>query len=255
MKGPVKISIITVVFNSKADLIKTMESVLSQTFNNIEHIIIDGGSTDGTVDIIRQNVNHIAKWISEPDKGIYDAMNKGIRMATGDYIGFLNAGDCYFNENTIRDMFACLSDNNPHLVYGDSISTDRENSKPRLQKALEFNLKNLLKHTTRVVCHQAIFVRKDIIPQYDTRWKLKAELNWYFDLAEQVPDLEYCKLDLPVVYFDTMGTGHYKFWSNLKELLTLVRERYGWMTLVRYNYIVLVYLKIAYRYRWLRPFS
>jgi glycosyltransferase involved in cell wall biosynthesis len=98
-----RVSIITVVYNGVAHLEKTIQSVLSQTYPHIEYIIIDGGSTDGTLDIIRQYDDKLDYWISEPDNGIYDAMNKGIRLATGEVIGLLNAGD-YYLEGAIDGM-------------------------------------------------------------------------------------------------------------------------------------------------------
>jgi glycosyltransferase involved in cell wall biosynthesis len=88
-----KVSIITVVYNGKNTIEDCLKSIYSQTYPEIEHIVVDGGSADGTVDIIKRNKKSISKWISEPDKGIYDALNKGIKMATGDIIGFLHADD------------------------------------------------------------------------------------------------------------------------------------------------------------------
>ena len=96
------ISIITVVFNDKYGLEETILSVLSQTSENIEYIIIDGGSNDGTVDVIKKYEKSIDKWISEPDNGIYDAMNKGIALASGGFINFMNAGDVYASNNKLK---------------------------------------------------------------------------------------------------------------------------------------------------------
>ena len=89
-----KVSVVTVCLNAVNEIERTMLSVLDQTYTNIEYIVIDGGSTDGTVDIIRKYQDRIAHFISEPDKGLYDAMNKGIDLATGEWINFMNAGDC-----------------------------------------------------------------------------------------------------------------------------------------------------------------
>jgi len=111
------ISIVTVVFNDRGNLEKTILSVLSQTFSNIEYIIIDGGSTDGTVDIIRRYEDRIARWVSEPDKGLYDAMNKGIGLASGDWINFMNAGDCFFDQDTVSTVARHMQDD-ADLIYG-----------------------------------------------------------------------------------------------------------------------------------------
>ena len=101
-----KISVVTVCYNAADTIERTMLSVLNQTYHDIEYIIIDGGSTDGTVDIIRKYADKIAYWVSEPDKGIYDAMNKGIKVATGEWINFMNAGDYYYSNEVLKNVFA-----------------------------------------------------------------------------------------------------------------------------------------------------
>ena len=99
------ISVVTVCYNAADTIEKTMLSVLNQTYHDIEYIIIDGGSTDGTVEIIRKYADRIAYWVSEPDKGIYDAMNKGIKVATGEWINFMNAGDEFVDANVLDKLF------------------------------------------------------------------------------------------------------------------------------------------------------
>ena len=113
-----KISVVTVCYNSVNTIEETMLSVLNQTYPDIEYIIIDGGSTDGTVDIIRKYAARLGYWISEPDKGIYDAMNKGIAAATGDYINFMNSGDM-FASNDVLSSFKNFVSDDPEIVYGD----------------------------------------------------------------------------------------------------------------------------------------
>jgi glycosyltransferase involved in cell wall biosynthesis len=112
-----KLSIITVNLNNAEGLRKTIESVVSQTFTNYEYIIIDGGSTDGSVEIIKLYADTITYWVSEPDKGIYNAMNKGIMVAKGEYCQFLNSGDWLVNENVLKEVFADFPD--VDIVYGD----------------------------------------------------------------------------------------------------------------------------------------
>ena len=114
------ISIVTVSYNAVLTIEQTILSVINQTYPNVEYIIIDGGSTDGTVDIIKKYANKIAYWVSEPDKGIYDAMNKGGLKATGDFIQFLNAGDWFENEHVIEKIFKDWY-KRVDVIYGDMI--------------------------------------------------------------------------------------------------------------------------------------
>jgi len=118
MENNLKISVVTVCFNAVKDIERTMLSVLNQTYPNIEYIVIDGGSTDGTMDIIRKYADRLAYWVSEPDRGIYDAMNKGILAATGDYINFMNAGDSFHNEIVIKDVISQIK-SDTIIAYGD----------------------------------------------------------------------------------------------------------------------------------------
>ena len=114
-------SIITINYNNKDGLLKTIESVLCQTYKDFEFIVIDGGSTDGSREIIEKYAGHIDYWVSEPDKGIYNAMNKGIKVAHGDYLNFMNSGDYFYNENVLNDTLAYLNDD---IVSGRSVNED-----------------------------------------------------------------------------------------------------------------------------------
>ena len=114
-----KISIITATYNSEAHIADCVRSVNSQTYDNIEHIIIDGASKDNTVKIIEETPNRVAKIVSEPDKGIYDAMNKGIRMATGDVIGILNSDDFFTSDDVIETVVDAFNNNDIDALYGD----------------------------------------------------------------------------------------------------------------------------------------
>ena len=116
-----KISVITVVYNDVKKLRQTMESYFSQTWKDKEYIVIDGGSTDGTVDIIKEYANRLAYWCSEPDNGIYDAMNKGIIKATGDWINILNSGDVYSSNTSLEYAFHNCNPDSADIIYGDSI--------------------------------------------------------------------------------------------------------------------------------------
>jgi glycosyltransferase involved in cell wall biosynthesis len=123
-----KVSIITVSYNSQSTIEQTILSVLEQTYQNIEYIIIDGASTDGTQQIIQQYRHKIEIVVSEKDKGIYDAMNKGISLATGDIIGILNSDDMYANTNAIQDVVNKLTETNAPALYADLVYVDKNNS-------------------------------------------------------------------------------------------------------------------------------
>lgn len=241
-----KISIITVVYNARDALEKTLESVVRQDYTNKESIIIDGGSKDGTQEVIKKYENIVSFWVSEPDKGIYDAMNKGLSHAKGDYVTFLNAGDCYVQANVITSLFS--SNNNEDIVYGDIFVDEGNNKPPRYQKALSFKEDELLKHGTAVVCHQAFFVKKSITPKYNIRYKYKAELNWYFDIIESNGSLISLHINTPVVYYALGGYGYVNFKSNLLEWCRLIIKRYGWRTFFKYKYPSIVKQKMIYRY-------
>ena len=123
-----KVSIITVTLNSEKYLADCIKSVQKQGYSNIEHIIVDGKSTDGTLEIIRDHEKHLSNWISETDRGMYDAINKGISMATGDIIGILNSDDIFASENVIENIVQCFERENTDSVYGDLVYVKPSNT-------------------------------------------------------------------------------------------------------------------------------
>lgn len=131
-----KISVITVCYNSAETIEKTILSVLSQTYPYVEYIIIDGGSTDGTVDFIKKYADRIDYWVSEPDNGIFHAMNKGIEAATGDYINFMNSGDFFVHEETLKEAVMKF-DVSSEIIYGDSYSYTSDPETKTFRKASE----------------------------------------------------------------------------------------------------------------------
>jgi len=163
-----KISIITVTYNSERTLRDTIDSVLSQNYTNIEYIIVDGGSVDGTMDIVRSYGSSISKVISEQDKGIYDAMNKGIKMAAGDIIGILNSDDLYNDKQVLDRIVNAFESNNSEAVYGDIVYVEKNdiNIVVRYWKARQYQSKGFYKgwHPP----HPAFFVKKEIYDKYGT---------------------------------------------------------------------------------------
>lgn len=248
------LSIITAVLNAKEDLTKSIKSVRKQYFKDFEFIVIDGGSTDGTLEVIRQNEDIIRYWVSEPDAGIYHAMNKGLSKATGKFVTFLNAGDAYCNENVLESLFA--DTHGCDIVYGDIIIVFDDQKPDYYMKAMEFSKHKLLEAGTRVVCHQAFFVKRKRAPLYNTSYKFKAELNWYFDILEKNPSLEIMHKSISVVYYPLSGYGHVNYLSNLFEWCKLVIRRFGFRTFFKHKYPKLVLKKLKIRYpkyfKWLQ---
>ncbi len=239
------ISIITVVYNSKEMLEQSILSVLKQSYKNIEHIVVDGGSNDGTLNIINSYNDSITKWVSEKDKGIYDAMNKGIKLAKGEYIGFLNAGDLYCYKNTLSELFSNIP-SSIDIIYGDMILSNGHKNRKKYHKATEFTKENLINKGTGVLCHQSLFVKRTNAPMFNTRYKIKAELNWYFDLLKTNKKLSYIHKPIPVVYYDANGYAFQNFWLNNWELVKVIYRQFGLNTLIKYNY----FKKISMKYKW-----
>ncbi|MCD8194091.1 MAG: glycosyltransferase [Tannerellaceae bacterium] len=176
-----KISIITVTYNAGDCLNKTITSILSQSYPAIEYIIIDGGSVDGTLEIIKEYANSLTYWVSEPDKGLYDAMNKGIAKATGDYIWFINAGDTLYSNDTVRQMIHSLpgAKELPGVIYGETAIVDAEGTfigMRRLKAPAHLTWKDFRKGM--LVCHQSFLAKREIAPLYNLQYKLAADFDW-----------------------------------------------------------------------------
>ena len=175
-----KISIITVVFNGEKFIEKTIKSVLSQTYQNIEYIIIDGGSTDGTVDIIKKYGSKIDLWKSEKDNGIYDAMNKGISLATGEVISLINSDDYYYRNKTIETIMSIFNNDKVDICYGDCIQVSRndETKVIRYWKSKDLTYKNY--HYGWYPPHPSFFVTKKMYEKYgtfDTNIKIASDVD------------------------------------------------------------------------------
>lgn len=165
-----KITVVTVTYNAEKCLEETIQSVINQTYPNIEYIIIDGGSKDGTIDIIKKYAAHIDYWISEPDKGIYDAMNKGIDKATGEWINFMNAGDCFVSEKTLEKVFD--QDYSEYdFIYGDRVNKDAVGL--YIEKANPFFLQKKAYFNWKGVCHQSTLVKRITAKKYKYSLKYK----------------------------------------------------------------------------------
>ncbi|MEI6267760.1 MAG: glycosyltransferase family 2 protein [Methylococcaceae bacterium] len=175
-----KISIITSVYNNQETIAEAMDSALSQTYADIEYIIIDGGSTDNTVNIIKSYQNRLAVFISEPDNGIYDGLNKGINLATGDVIGFLHSDDLYENNTVIEKVAKAFIENEIDSVYGNLTYVNKSDPTKviRYWKSGDFTLKKL--SCGWMPPHPTFFVKRAIYQQhgqFDTRFKIAADYD------------------------------------------------------------------------------
>jgi glycosyltransferase involved in cell wall biosynthesis len=180
----IKVSIITVCFNSAITIKETIESVLNQTFKNIEYIIIDGNSTDGTIEIVKSYANNISCFISEKDEGIYDAMNKGIKLASGDIIGLLNSDDTFYDNNVISDVVDNFG--NESLidgVYGNLIYISKENENKAVRKWTSKSYYKNYFEDGHVPPHPTLFLKKNVYVQagfFDVKYKFAADYEFMF---------------------------------------------------------------------------
>lgn len=168
-----KISIITVTFNSAKYLQSCIDSVASQDYYNIEYIIVDGGSTDETISIIKKNEGKIAKWVSEKDKGIYDAINKGMKMATGDVIGLLNSDDMYFSSDAISNIVKCFREHKVDSIYADLAYVDQDDTRRVLRYWKGMRYQRLRFLYGWMPAHPTFYVKREIIEQlgnYETHY-------------------------------------------------------------------------------------
>ena len=173
-----KVSIITVCRNAEKSIEATLKSVAMQTYSEIEYIIIDGKSSDKTLGVIDRYKENISKIISEPDKGIYDAMNKGIALAKGDVIIFLNANDTFFALDVLSKAIELFNKTGSDIIYGDAMMTGKHKNGGHIVKYDRINKWFLLRDT---ICHQAIFVKKklyDDIGKFNLKFKIAADYEW-----------------------------------------------------------------------------
>jgi glycosyltransferase len=161
-----KVSIITSVWNNKNTIEDAIKSVLSQNYSDIEYIVVDGASSDGTVEVIKKHEDKISIFVSEKDKGIYDGLNKGVELATGDIIGFLHSDDIYADENIISEVVEAFEKNNTDSIYGDLVYVDKEDTNKvfRYWKSGDYSFKKLTNGW--MPPHPTFFVKKEFYDRY-----------------------------------------------------------------------------------------
>lgn len=220
-----KVSIITVCFNSARTIQDTIRSILSQDHKDIEYIVVDGGSMDGTLDILKKYRDRIHKYISEPDDGIYHAMNKGIKLSTGNIVGFLNSGDIYASENVIGKIVESIQANNVDCCYGDLEYVSKDNPAKTVRKWKSRPYKDGLFEKGWHPPHPTFFVKKCVFGKYggfDLNYAIGADyelmlrfLRKYGIISCYIPDV--------LIKMRTGGKSNKNLWQIIKANIECYR--------------------------------
>ena len=228
-----KFSVITVCYNAQATIEDTIQSVIAQTYHHVEYIIVDGASKDRTLSIINRYRDRIATVVSEPDKGLYDAMNKGLRLATGDYVCFLNAGDSFHEDDTLQQMVHTLRELTelPDVLYGETELVDAEGHFVRMRRlqAPEHLTWRSFRHGM-LVCHQAFFAKRTLAEPYDLSYRFSADFDWCIRIMKKSKVLHNTHLTLIDYLEEGMTTRNHK--ASLHERFRIMTKHYGWMSTV-----------------------
>lgn len=234
-----KFSVITVTYNAAKVVEDTIQSVISQTYRHVEYIIVDGASTDGTMAIVDRYRDRISRVISEPDKGLYDAMNKGISLATGDYLCFLNAGDSFHEDDTLQQMVHSISGNElPDVLYGETALVDSQGHFLRMRRlSAPETLTWKSFREGMLVCHQAFFARHTLVEPYDLRYRFSADFDWCIHVMKKARTLHNTHLTL-IDYLEEGMTTHNRK-ASLKERFRIMARHYGLVsTLARHAWFI-----------------
>lgn len=222
-----KLSVITITWNAAATLERTLRSVREQSWPHIEHLIIDGGSDDGTLELIGRFANEQLRWVSEPDRGLYDAMNKGAAMAKGDYLCFLNAGDTFFAADTVEKMMLTFEDASaPDILYGETAIVDDAGTflhMRRLKAPEKLNWKSF--RQGMVVCHQAFIVKRELFEPYNLAYRFSSDFDWSIRMMKKATSIHNTRLTLINYLHEGMTTRNRK--ASLKERYRIMARHYG----------------------------
>lgn len=217
-----KVSIITAVYNGQSSILETLDSVATQGYPSIEHIVIDGASRDSTAALVRKGATRVAQFVSEPDAGVYDAFNKGLRLASGDVIAFLNCGDTYVSTNVVSRMMDVLSLHGVQAAFADVLITDsrdydrvirRYSSKKFSPQRMAYGL---------MPAHPSLFLRREVyerVGEYDTRYRIAGD----FELCLRVfvtASTPYRYLNEAIVRMPSRGLSN----RGWRSKLTITRE-------------------------------
>ncbi|MBP5473415.1 MAG: glycosyltransferase [Bacteroidales bacterium] len=212
-----KVSIITVVYNDVQNIEKTLKNTLSQSYRNLEYIVIDGGSTDGTVDVIKRYDSHII-WKSEPDRGIYDAMMKGVNLASGEWILFRNSGDLFYNDLVIERVFSAYEDKGEAFIAGDIRYLKGDSYKDVRPNILSCDYFDAMPFH-----HPSTFIRKRIQLEFPLDLKYKNSADYKFFIQSLNAGMTYCYINMLVAVFDAnYGASTSNYILSLKENIDIL---------------------------------
>ena len=251
-----KVSIITVTYNAEATLERTLQSVAAQTYPDIEHLVIDGASSDRTVEMVKRYgyellsntapalpLRELGGYVSEPDKGLYDAMNKGMQRATGDFLCFLNAGDKLHDKATVEHVVREMERSKTGVVYGDTHIVDEKGHflrKRRLCPPEQLTWRSFKEGM--LVCHQAFYVNRKIAQPYDLSYRFSADFDWCIrcmkEGKKQGMKNRYVHEPLADYLNEGMTTANHK--ASLKERFNIMAKHYGLVpTIIQHIWFIL----------------
>ncbi len=238
-----KLSIITIVYNNVRDIERSLQSVLNQTYPNIEYLVIDGASNDGTLEILKKYESRLSKLITEKDEGIYDAMNKGLAAATGDYVLFMNSGDELYAPDTVQKVFATAED--ADIYYGETEMYD-ENwqslGRRRHQAPAKFTWKSF--RLGMSVSHQAIYIRRSLTEAYDLQYQLSSDIDWVIRAAKKAKKI--VRVEAYVAKYLVGGMSKKRHIQSLKERFAIFTKHYGLIPNLFNHFIIAISLTFYY---------
>jgi glycosyltransferase involved in cell wall biosynthesis len=229
------LSVITVVYNNVKDIERTMLSVFSQTYPNIEYIIIDGKSTDGTMDVINKYKSKISQLVSEKDRGIYDAMNKALNITHGDYILFMNSGDEFYAPDTVAKVFATAPGGDIYYGETEMINARGQSLGRRRHKAPQkFNWRGFKYGMS--ISHQAIYIKVGLLGPFDKRYKLSADIDWIIRAAKKAYKI--VNTNMYVAKYQVGGMSKNKHLQSLSERFLIMCRYYGIIPTLFYHIVI-----------------
>lgn len=237
------LSVITIVYNNVKDIERTLLSVLNQSYTQIEYIVIDGGSTDGTISLIRKYESRISQIVSEPDKGIYDAMNKGLARATGEYVLFMNSGDEIYDSDTVKKVFAAAP--GADIYYGETEMYDEEGhnlGRRRHRVPEQFSWKSFKYGMS--ISHQAIYIRRELTEPFDLNYQLSSDIDWIIKAAKKA--VRIVNVRMYVAKYLVGGMSKRRHRQSLRERFSIFSKYYGLLPNILNHAVIAANLLVYY---------